>query len=271
MSGERMNMRVPIYSLSGEAAGEIQLAPTFSLPVRADLIRRAVLAEQSRLRQPYGADPLAGKRTSAHYHGRRGRRMSMMNREMARMKRIHGQGYLNFTARFVPQAVKGRKAHPPVTHKVWARKVNKKEMRKALLSAVAATAVTDLVLSRGHRIDAAARLPLIVDDTFEGLTKIREVKAVLERLGLAAEIMRPKKRAIRAGRGKRRNRKHRRKKGLLIVVKQDRGIIRAARNLPGLDAVTVGGLTVSLLAPGSHPGRLCLWTQSACKEMEKLQ
>ncbi|NOR39028.1 MAG: 50S ribosomal protein L4, partial [Candidatus Thorarchaeota archaeon] len=41
------------------------------------------------------------------------------------------------------------------------------------------------------------------------------------------------------------------------------GIGLAARNLPGVDVVEVHGLNADLLAPGTHPGRLVLWTKSA--------
>src|SRR3989338_4855614 len=109
-----------IYDTTGNPLEEIKLPGVFSTPYRPDVIKRAVLAEQSAKRQPYGADPLSGKRTSAHYHGKRKYRWAMMNKEMARMSRIHGKvGSLHFTARFAPQAVKGRQAHPPKAEKIW--------------------------------------------------------------------------------------------------------------------------------------------------------
>ncbi len=262
-------MKTHIYSIAGEVKGDIDLGGLFKHSVRTDLITRAFLAEQSKFRQPYGVDPLAGKRTSAHYHGRRGIRQSMMNKEMARMPRIHGQGYLNFTARFVPQAIKGRKAHPPLAEKIWKQKINKKEMRKALLSAISATAMKDMVLARGHAINGL-NLPIVIEDKFEELKKAKEVADVFEKIGLKDEIKRVGKRKVRSGKGKLRSRRYREKKGPLIIVKEDKGIIAAAKNIPGCDAVTVKGLTINLLAPGSHPGRLCIWTKSAFEEAEKL-
>src|SRR3990172_1377076 len=125
-------MKVPVYSLKGEVKESKDFHKAFSEPVRTDLISRAVAVERSGSRQPYGTDPLAGKRTSAHYHGRRKVRHSMMNREMSRMARIHGTGFMHMTARFVPQATKGRKAHPPKGEKVWTLEMNKKERMKAL-------------------------------------------------------------------------------------------------------------------------------------------
>ena len=55
-------MKIPVHSLKGEKTREISLGKAFSQPVRLDIIRRAWLAEAAASRQPYGSDPLAGKR-----------------------------------------------------------------------------------------------------------------------------------------------------------------------------------------------------------------
>lgn len=263
-------MKVPVYGLDGKVKGSITVAKAFSRPVRNDLIKKAVLAEQSKTIQPYGTDPLAGKRTSAHYHGRRGIRMSMMNRELARMKRIHGSGGLSMRARFVPQAVKGIKAHPPKAEKNWKVKINKKERINALLSAASASANREMVEKRGHLIEGVKHIPLVVEDKIQDFKKIKEVRETMQKLGLEMELERAKKKKIRAGKGTARGRKYKVKKGPLVVVGEDRGIIKAGSNLAGVDVVEAGNLSVSMIAPGSHPGRLCLWTESAVKKMEEL-
>lgn len=261
-------MKLPIYDLKGNVKAHVE-SGIFSAKVRPEIIRKAVVAERSNLRQPYGTDPLAGKRTSAHYHGRRGIKHSMMNREMARLKRIHGSGYLHFTARFAPQAVKGRAAHPPKVEKVWEKKINKKEKRKAVLSAIAATADRELVMSRGHRLNGVKHIPLVVENMLEEVKKTRDLMDALESFGLKEELSRVSEKKIRAGRGKSRGRKYARKKGLLVVVKDLKGIEMAGSGLPGVDVATVKALTVDMLAPGAHPGRLCIWTQSAVEELGK--
>ncbi|MBI4019759.1 MAG: 50S ribosomal protein L4 [Candidatus Aenigmarchaeota archaeon] len=262
-------MRIPVYGLKGEEKGDVT-SRMFSNAVRKDLIIKAFLAEASRQRQPYGVDPLAGKRTSAKYIGRRHRRNSMMNREMARTKRIVGMGYLNFTARFVPQATKGRKAHPPKAGKVWKLKINKKERMRAMLSAIAASSQKDMVESRGHIIREVKHMPIVVNDELENLKKARDVVKTLASLGLQEEMERLSEKKVRAGIGKMRGRRYRKRKGPLIVVKDDKGIIAAAGNIPGVDIVTSRGLSVSMLAPGASPGRLCIWTKSAIEDLEGL-
>ena len=83
--------------------------------------------------------------------------------------------------------------------------------------------------------------------------------------------MRAKKgRKVRAGKGKMRGRKMKKTVGPLIVVAEDEGIKKAARNMPGVDVETVDSLNVELMAPGTHPGRLTIWTRSAIEQLKKL-
>lgn len=264
-----MTMKVPVYTLKGESRETLSVAKAFREKVRTDIIQKAVNIERANSRQPYGSDPLAGKRTSAHYHGRRGIRHSMMNKEMSRMKRIHDQGYLNMTARFIPGVTKGRRAHPPKAEKVLERKMNKKELAKAISSAVSASAEKALVAGRGHMIEGAKHIPLIIEDKLQELKKSKEISDVLKSLGLAKELKRLEEKKQRAGRGKTRGRRYRRKVGPLFVVKEDKGLIRASRNLQGVEAATVSGLSVEMLAPGGHPGRLVIWGKSAIEELDK--
>ncbi|MBI4021518.1 MAG: 50S ribosomal protein L4 [Candidatus Aenigmarchaeota archaeon] len=250
-------MKIPILALDGKQKGETSLGKAFSTPVRTDIIKRAFLAEAAARRQPYGTDPLAGKRTSAHYHGLRHYRYTMMNREMARMTRIHSQGYLNYTARIVPQAIKGREAHPPLVERNWKLKVNKKERRMALLSALAATAAKEFTSPR-----YTGAVPIVLEDGFQKLTKTKDVVAVVRALGLVAGS-----RSIRAGRGKTRGRKYRSQTGPLFIVKEG-PVLRAAP--PGCDVLAFKDVDMHVLAPGGRPGRLCVWTESALKEAEAL-
>lgn len=248
-------MNVPVYGVNGEKKSELPLAKAFSTPVRSDVIHRAFLAEASSNRTPYGANPLAGMRTSAHYHGKRHYRYTMMNREMARMKRIHGQGFLNMTARIVPQATKGRKAHPPKAEKKWEQKINKKEKQLALRSALAATSKPEHLPK-----NEVKSVPLIVEDKFQDLKKTKDILAAMHALGLKNKP----KRTLRAGKGTRRGRKYRKKRGPLIITSKNMACP------PGCDVVEVKHLTVSDLAPGGTPGRVVLWTESSLKEVEKL-
>jgi large subunit ribosomal protein L4e len=151
--------------------------------------------------------------------------------------------------------------------KVLVEKINKKEKRKALLSAVAATIAPEIVRSRGHRFTGA--LPLIVTDAFGQLEKTADVITTLSAVGVYGDIERSKaSRKVRAGRGKMRGRRMKQRKSVLIVTADTP--LKAASNLPGVDTVSVGQLNCELLAPGTVPGRLTLWTVGAVRKLEEL-
>jgi len=260
-------MKADVFDLSGKVVGKVDLPKVFSEAVRQDVIRRAVIATAS-IRQPYGTDPMAGKRSSAHYHGYRRHRWTMMNKEMARMPRIHGKVSPNlmWKARIVPQAKGGRQAHPPKIEKVWQESINKKERKLATRSAIAATAVRDLVVNRGHRIDNIKQLPIVVLDNMQEMKKSKELVSFLTAIGLEQELKKLKERKIRAGRGKARGRKYKRKVGPLLVITEDKGIGKAAKNL-NINVCRAENLSAAYLAPGGMPGRLAIYTQSALKKI----
>jgi len=250
-----------VYGLDGNSVGQVELPRSFSTAYRPEVIARAVFALQSQRRQPYGSDVLAGKRTSAHYHGRRSDRFAMMNKEMSRIPRIHGKGagWMAWRARFAPHAVKGRRAHPPMVEKVWAQKINNKEHMLAIRSALAASMNPELLALRGHK---AKEMFVVVDD-FENVAKTQDIIKLIEKLKLVNEVERCKEKKVRAGRGKMRGRKYNKKKGLLIVTKADCKALKACRNIAGTDAVELGKLNAELLAPGAQAGRLLVVTKGA--------
>jgi ribosomal protein L4 len=56
--------------------------------------------------------------------------------------------------------------------------------------------------------------------------------------------------------------------GTGFVVGEDKGVINAGRNIPGVDVCTAKAITVSKLAPGGVPGRITLWSESALKKID---
>jgi large subunit ribosomal protein L4e len=250
-------LEVPVYNLNGEPVEKIKLPAFFASPIRVDLIRRVYLALFTSRLQPKGTDPLAGLRTTAESLG--------VGHGIARVARIKG----GMRAARVVQAVKGRRAHPPRVDEVIHEEVNKKEKRKALLSAIAATAVKDLVISRGHVVPDK-ELPIIVADDFEKISTAKELRETLGKLGLWEDVERAQENTrIRAGKGKMRGRRYKKPKSLLIVVGEKQGVERAARSMPGVDVVRASDLSVLHLAPGGAPGRLTLYTVSAVKVLEE--
>ena len=261
--------KVNIFNLDGSVKGKIELPRVFSVAVRTDLIQRAVLALQSARRQAYGNDYLAGKRTSAKYHGVKDTRGSMKNREVARGPRVTGGNPgQEWTVRFVPHSRGGRAPHPPLAEKGWTLKMNSTENRLATASAIAATALREFVAGRSHRT-ANTELPLIVSKDIESVGKAKQLAEVLSKLGLEEELERASVKNIRAGKGKMRGRKYRKKVGPLIVIAADKGIGKAAANIPGATVSTVAGLNAEILAPGTHAGRLTIWSEDAMAKLEE--
>jgi large subunit ribosomal protein L4e len=244
--------KAKIMDITGASKGDIELPAVFDEMYRPDLIKKAVLAAQANRLQVYGPTPYAGMQTSAANWG--------PGRGVARVPRIKTG---NRVAR-ISQARGGRKAHPPKVEKDYSEKINKKERYKAINSAIAATANPELVRNRGHRFDA--ELPIVADDEFQDIKTTKGVIGFMETINVYDDVIRAKNgKHIRAGGGKRRGRKYKKPKSLLIVIGEDNGIVRAARNLSGVDVINVNRLNAELLAPGTHAGRLAIWTESAIK------
>jgi len=261
-------MKVDVFDLEGKPVEKIELPAIFNEHFRPDIIARAIISLQSQRRQPYGPDVLAGLRTSAHYHGRRRIRYTMAMRDMTRLPRLHGTSpFMSWRVRKVPSAVKGRRAHPPKIEKIWYQKINKKEMKLALRSAIAATADKNIVKERGHKVDEIKELPLVLKDNVQSIKKTKDIEKLLTSLGLGNELERLKKKKIRAGRGKMRSSKYKKKIGPLIVVNKDEGIGKACKNLLGVEVKNVKKISVEDLAPGSNPGRLTIWSISSLKNL----
>ena len=254
---------IQVYDLTGKPFDSMIMPQIFSASFRPDVIHKAVVALQSHRYQPKGRDPMAGKRTTAEFVG--------VGRDLSRVPRIKGDRYPRASqAAFAPSTVKGRLTHPPSPQKRLVKRLNEKERLMALRSAIAATGSRDLVSHRGHKIAKVPSMPLIVSDEIEKLTTTAKAKKALAELGLMEDLVRAQKGVkIRAGRGRVRGRRTRQPRGPLIVVSNDQGIRKATRNLIGVDVVQESGLNVEDLAPGTHPGRLTVWTRSAVESIDK--
>lgn len=256
-----MKMKVHVYSLEGKPVEEIELPAIFDEQFRPDIIKRAVLSAQTARLQPWGTDWMAGKRTSAETWGK--------GHGVARVRRVKGSRHpAAGHGAFVPFTVGGRRAHPPKVEKVLHERINRKERRLAVRSAVAATKEKKLVNSRGHVVGSVAEFPLVVTDELEGLGRASRAKEILRKLGLWEDVERvAKSKRVRAGRGKMRGRRYRQVVGPLIVASEDKGIKLGARNLPGVDVIEVRNLNAEQLAPGGVPGRLTAWTKGAIQKL----
>lgn len=261
-------MKAQLTSLNGTSGKEVALPAQFDEVVRVDVVRRAVHAEQSTRFQPKGTYLLAGIANTAEYYGRRHAWRQTINTGRSRVPREKIPKGRSGRVMRIPSAVGGRRAHPP---KPWTRiveRINAKEKNMAIRCGIAATAHESDVNKRGHAY--AGKVPIIVDNSLESVHKSKDAHAALEKLGLGKDMERAREgRRMRSGRSRLRKGGYRTPKSVLVVVGEDKGIWKAARNFPGVDVVKVNELTAEKLAPGGVPGRLTVWTEHALESLEK--
>src|SRR5919109_2004133 len=126
---DNSNRTVSIFDIQGSPSGKLSLPDVFRTAIREDIIRKAVIAQQSNRFQPQGRNLMAGKRTTAESFG--------VGRGISRVPRIGGHGPLSGSAAFAPGTVSGRSAFPPVTAKTLVKQINRNERKLAIKSAMA--------------------------------------------------------------------------------------------------------------------------------------
>jgi large subunit ribosomal protein L4e len=166
----------------------------------------------------------------------------------------------------------GRMFNPTKTWRKWHRKINVNQRRYAVCSALAASALPALVMARGHRVESVPEVPLVVDN-LEG-SKTSKAKEILESVGAYDDVAKSKDSyAVRAGKGKMRNRRHVQRRGPLVVLTEaaiKAGAAKAFRNLSGVEVAAVERLNLLQLAPGGHLGRFCVWSKDAFQRLDAI-
>ncbi len=244
--------RAHLLGLDGKSHASVTLPAAFSNPVRPDLIRRAVVAQQSHRRQPYGTSPTAGLRHSVEWSGK--------GRGVARTPRLMG----SMRGAQSPNTVGGRPAHPPRVDRIWAKKVNRTERQLAFASALAATREAKLASARGHLVPHGAALPYVLDDPVEQVRSAKDARTLLEQLKLWEDVRRAQDgtHLHTSGRARRRGRVRRTPRSVLLVTSAPNRAV-GFRNLSGVDVVPVGRLSTEDLAPGGVAGRLTIYSKAA--------
>ena len=171
----------------------------------------------------------------------------------------------------------GRMFAPTKVWRKWHQKINLNQKRFATASAIAASSSSALLLARGHRISAVAEVPLVINSTvFSGAALIKTSAAVklLEAVGAGPDIEKVKtSRKLRAGKGKLRGRRHKQRRGPLVVYdpeKDGKHLERAFRNIPGVETCSVYALNLLQLAPGGHLGRFVVWTSNSFAALDSV-
>ncbi len=111
---------------------------------------------------------------------------------------------------------------PTKIHRRWHRKINTNQKRYAVCSAISASGVPSLVMSKGHVIQETMEFPLVVSDNVEKYNKTKQAVILLRRLKVWGDVAKVcKSRRNRAGVGKMRNRRRVQRRGPLIVFNKD--------------------------------------------------
>lgn len=249
-----------VYGLDGKVEKSVNAPSVFSEHFRQDLVRRALLSEQSADYQPQGHNLLAGMRTTAVYVGkysaayRRGRHMGIAIRPRQKLG-----GGAQGDVRRIPSATKGRRAHPHRIEKTTYEQINTREYAAAIRSAVGGCA--DIHMVKGKHTYEGKAVPIVVDDKLEGIAKTKDLVKALSALGVKSDLERSQKATLRRGL-KRLSKVRHFRNSVLIVSKSSDKISKAGRNIPGVDVCSINDLSIKTLAPGAMP-RLSIWTESA--------
>jgi large subunit ribosomal protein L4e len=257
--------KVSVLSTKGSKDGEIELPQVFSTPFRRDLIHKAFTNLSSHKFQRQGRHPTAGQDVVADTH------TPPTGQGIARIARaLGGGGGRQGQGAEVASTRGGRQAHPPIVEKIIYKKLNKKENKLALCSAIAATANKDRIILRGHKVDGIESFPVIVTDDIENISKTSDMEKILESLKLSQDVRRLDTRKSRSGQSRLRGRSKKVGKSVLFVIKDDSKLSKAVGAIPGVETRNAKDLSVLDLAPGSEPIRLTVYSKSAIEEIAKI-
>lgn len=260
-------MKAKIFDIKGKKTKEIALPGIFSRPVREDIVAR--ILESKKTQQPYAPSLVAGKQHSASgkvIHRRHvwrsgyGRGISRIPRKIL----LRRGSQSNWIGAEVASTRGGRRAHPPKTiAMININKINKKEMKIALGSALSATTDKKIVASKYEKLTEKdiENLPLIVESKIISL-KTKEIISSLKKiLGEKLFGIVSRKKKIRSGKGKLRGRRYKSTAGLLIVIGSNEKLKTRV-----VETKKVNNLNITDLAKGGL-GRLTLYTENAIKEL----
>lgn len=260
-------MKAEILSLDGKKIKEIELPSVFSTKIRDDIVKKAFEVEK-RI-QPYGPSPTAGRRHSASGRIRhiRHKWRTAYGKGISRIPRktMWRRGTQFYWVGAETSGTRGgRQAHPPMVEKMMKEKrLNKKEAIIAFNSAIASTINEKMVRNRYERLNNSKfmKLPIVIESKLEGIKTKNFLDSVEKMLGDLSIVK--KEKSVRAGKGKLRNRKYQKSKGVLLITGNKENVKTKA-----MDSRKVNELEIKDLYP---LGRLTIYTENAIKDLEAME
>merc|ERR1712198_172443 len=173
---------VTVYSEKNEASGtNVTLPAVFKAPIRPDIVNYAHTNMRKNSRQPYAVKRIAGHQTSAESWG--------TGRAVARIPRVRGGGtHRSGQGAFGNMCRGGRMFAPTKVWRRWHCRTNITQKRFALCSALAASAVPALVMSKGHMIMGTPEVPLVVNDKVQDFKKTKAAVKMLKTLNAYDDV-----------------------------------------------------------------------------------
>jgi len=241
------------------------LPAVMTTPIRPDIVQSVHNRMSRNHRQPYAVSKYAGHQSSAESWG--------TGRAVARIPRVPGGGtHRAGQGAFGNMCRGGRMFAPTKIWRKWHRRINVNERRYAVCSALSASAIPALVMARGHKIEQIPEIPLVIDNkAIDNIDKTSRAVGLLKSLHAYEDVEKVKEsKQIRKGKGKSRNRRYVQRRGPLVIYNEKGPIVKAFRNLPGVELCAVSRLNLLQLAPGGHLGRFIIWTKDAFEQLDTL-
>jgi large subunit ribosomal protein L4e len=260
-------MKIPILNLEGDKKSEIS-SEIFDGRIRKDILQK--VTETEKMRSPYAPYFLAGKQASAAGKIRHGRRRwkTAAGKGISRVPRkIFWRRGTQFywVAATISGVRKGRRAHPPkILGMINTKKINKKEKRLALLSALALSASNEEVKKKYKTLEnkeIKIKLPIVVEDKITNL-KTKDLLISLQKILGDLYGLSIRSKEVRAGRGKMRGRKYKKTRGLLLVTGE-----KDNKRVNCIEAKSSNEIMISDLA--GNGARIIIYTENAVKALEK--
>ena len=259
-------MKSAVYDLTGKEKEKIDLPKCFSGSIREDIVFKCL--EAAKTKQPYGPAKDAGQKASASgklkHH--RGVWKSQYKRGMSRIPRkimLRRGSQFQFVGATSPNTVGGRRTHPPKPMSmINTLRINKKELKLAMISALSATATPKVIALKYSSLeDKDVKAPIVLESKVDKIKTKKLLEAIKKIVGDKMFNVAVKKRSIRAGIGTLRGRKYKSTAGMLLVVGKDEKVKTSS-----FEVKPVSELSVTDLANGGL-GRITVYTEKAIKEI----
>jgi len=257
--------KLQIYDAQGKKSKELATS-LFDSEIREDIVQK--IAETEKEKQPYAPYLWAGMETSAHGNVKHNRHVwkSDRGKGVARYpkKRMSDKGErFVWVAAVIPGVRKGRRAHPPKVIRTDI-KINQKEKIRGLLSALAMVSSEEMIKKKYSSLEnskISLKLPVVFDSKITSVKAKEFFKALEQVLGQELFSVAIQKKEIRAGLGKKRNRRYKSNAGMLLVIGN-----KEQRKISGIDVIMAKDLRVKDLALNGP--RLTAFTEQAIKDLE---